>query len=105
MQTIMAQLPTELDESKTSELFDYVLANEGDIETVSKSLSAHVFDKERESVCTDGNQVADGHEHQSEQADGADSTMVVTSAPAAARSNDGDDGMEDAPGKTDVEAE
>lgn len=105
VQTIMAQLPTELDESKTSELFDYVLANEGDLETVSKSLSAHVFDKEREPVCTDGNQVADGHEHQSEQADGADSTMVVTSAPAAARSNDGDDGMEDAPGKTDVEAE
>lgn len=97
VQTIMAQLPTELDESK----FDYVLANEGDLETVSKSLSARVFDKESEPVGTDGNQVAEGHEHQGEQADDANSKLSAV----AARSNDGDDSMEDASGKTDVEAE
>ncbi|KAG5930159.1 hypothetical protein E4U53_002295 [Claviceps sorghi] len=43
VQSIMDQLPTDLDPSKTSQLFDHALSSEADLDLLSQALSAYIF--------------------------------------------------------------
>ncbi|KAG5982498.1 hypothetical protein E4U55_001834 [Claviceps digitariae] len=80
VQTILDQLPTDLDPSKTSQLFDHTLSNEADLDLVSQALSAYIFGSDH-NASTNGAQAAENVPGRDDQkAHAADPNTAVDTA-------------------------
>lgn len=104
IQNILSNLPEELDESKTSELFDKIIHNEDDVDEAAKSLSGYIFSKEDQVNGEEGDEDVNkedtvAEDSQDQQGDEAGSTIVVATSggtDADADAGDEDESMEDA---------
>ncbi|KAG6001568.1 hypothetical protein E4U21_004086 [Claviceps maximensis] len=52
VQSILDQLPADLDPSKTSQLFHHTLSNDADLEPLTQALRAHIFGNDNDATIT-----------------------------------------------------